>query len=40
MIQAPPKIEIIEKIKPYIINVNKYIERIVEKLVEVPYLLR
>jgi hypothetical protein len=40
IIQAPPRIEIIEKVKPYIINVNKYIERIVEKLVEVPYLIR
>ena len=29
VIQAPPKVEIIEKVKPYIVNVNKYIERIV-----------
>jgi hypothetical protein len=40
IIPAPPQIEIIEKIKPYIVNVNNYVERIVEKLVEVPYLLR
>lgn len=40
VVQAPPKIEIIEKVKPYIVNVNKYIERIVEKLVEVPYLIK
>lgn len=40
IIPAPPRIEVIEKIKPYIVNVNQYIERIVEKLVEVPYLLK
>lgn len=40
LIPTPPKVEIIEKVKPYIVNVNKYIERIVEKLVEVPYLIK
>lgn len=29
-----------ERIVPKIINVNKYIERIVERLVEVPHLLK
>lgn len=40
IVEVPQKVEIIEKIKPYIVNVNKYIERIVEKLVEVPYMLK
>ena len=35
-----PQLQVVEKVTPHIINVNKYIERIVEKLIEVPYLLR
>ena len=30
---TPPSVEIVERIVPKIINVNKYIERIVERLV-------
>jgi hypothetical protein len=37
---TPPSIEIVDRIVPKIINVNKYIERIVERLVEVPHFLR
>jgi hypothetical protein len=37
---TPPSIQIVDRIVPKIINVNKYIERIVEKLVEVPHLMR
>lgn len=36
----PATVEVVDRIVPQIINVNKYIERIVEKLVEVPHLLR
>jgi hypothetical protein len=37
---TPPSIEIVDRIVPKIISVNKYIEKIVEKLVEVPHFLR
>ena len=32
--------EIVEVVKPYIVNINKYIEKIREKIIEVPYLLK
>jgi hypothetical protein len=37
---TPPSVEIVDRIVPKIISVNKYIEKIVEKLVEVPHFLR
>lgn len=40
IIIPPPTIEIIERITPKLINVNRYVERLVDKIVKVPHLLR